>query len=187
MDVSTAVNRLRHGNPVEWPETSNTAGFAEELDRDSELVNLRNEFTVPTQAQLERKRLDEDEVTQRGDSTQSAIYFCGNSLGLQPKAVSKYLNAYLNTWGSIAVNAHFTEVQESPLVPFQDMAAECATKSASIFGALPEEIVVMNSLTVNLHLMMAAFYRPTEKKNKIMLEWRPFPSDYVWPTLRFGR
>ena len=81
----------------------------------------------------------------------------------------------------------FTEVQESPLVPFQDMAAECATKSASIFGALPEEIVVMNSLTVNLHLMMAAFYRPTEKKNKIMLEWRPFPSDYVWPTLRFGR
>lgn len=59
------------------------------------------------------------------------------------------------------------------------MAEDVAKKSAAIVGALPEEVVMMNTLTANLHFLMASFYRPTEKKHKIILEWRPFPSDHV--------
>lgn len=98
---------------------------------------------------------------------------------MQPKAVRQYLDAHLETWASIGVNGHFTDLEESPLVPWQHMADECAKRSADIVGASPGEIVIMNTLTVNLHLMMASFYRPTEKRHKIIIEWKPFPSDYV--------
>lgn len=103
----------------------------------------------------------------------------GNSLGVQPKATRRYLDAQLETWASIGVNGHFTDLEESPLVPWQHMADECAKRSADIVGASPTEIVIMNTLTANLHLMMASFYRPTEKRHKIIIEWKPFPSDYV--------
>lgn len=69
-------------------------------------------------------------------------------------------------------------MQESPLVSWQDMAEDCAIKSAGLVGASPHEIVIMNTLTANLHFMMASFYKPTEKRHKIILEWRPFPSDH---------
>ena len=59
------------------------------------------------------------------------------------------------------------------------MAEDCARKSADLVGASPSEIVIMNTLTANLHLMMASFYRPSEKRHKIIIEWKPFPSDYV--------
>jgi kynureninase len=136
---------------------------------------------IPTKAQLKRKSLKDDAQTSAAAKRpeDEAIYFCGNSLGLQPKAVSEYMAAYLKTWGSIAVGGHFTELEDSPLTPYQDMAADCARKSADIVGASPDEIVIMNTLTVNLHLMMAAFYKPSGKKTKIMCEWRPFPSDWV--------
>lgn len=102
---------------------------------------------------------------------------------MQPKAVREYVEAQLETWSSIGVNGHFSAPGNSPLVCWQDMAEDCAKKSAHIVGAKPEEIVIMNTLTVNLHMLMASFYRPTEKKHKIILEWRPFPSDFVsFPT-----
>lgn len=113
------------------------------------------------------------------DDDSPAIYFVGNSLGVQPKAVRKYLDAHLETWASIGVNGHFSHLEESPLMPWQHMADECAKSSANIVGASPSEIVIMNTLTANLHLMMASFYRPTEKRHKIIIEWKPFPSDYV--------
>lgn len=69
-------------------------------------------------------------------------------------------------------------MEESPLTPWQDMAEQCAKQSADIVGSSPHEIVIMNTLTINLHMMMASFYKPTEKRHKIILEWRPFPSDY---------
>lgn len=121
---------------------------------------------------------------QNGDTQDDAadspsIYLVGNSLGAQPKAVRRYLDAQLETWASIGVNGHFSGLDESPLVAWQDMAEDCATKSVDIVGALPSEIVVMNTLTANLHFMMASFYRPTEKRHKIILEWKPFPSDWV--------
>lgn len=181
MDVQSTLKQLRNGQRVQWPSESMSIDFARALDRDQTLVSLEDDFVVPTKAQLKRKTLADDTKTAAAasDDAETSIYFCGNSLGLQPKAVSEYLGAYLKTWGSIAVGGHFTQLDDSPLVPYQDMAADCARRSAGIVGALPEEVVIMNTLTVNLHLMMAAFYKPTEKKHKIMLEWRPFPSDWV--------
>ena len=181
MDVNITIDRLRRGKAVKWPSEATTFDFAQSLDQDKHLVNLRDDFVVPTKQSLTLRNLKNGQMSNGTDigPDQDAVYFCGNSLGLQPKAVSEYISSYLRTWGSIAVGGHFAQMHDSPLVPFQDMCADCAEKSTDLFGASKEEIVVMNTLTVNLHLMMAAFYRPTEKKNKIMLEWRPFPSDYV--------
>lgn len=113
-----------------------------------------------------------------GDAQQQSIYFCGNSLGLQSRTTRRFINAQLDTWAAVGVNGHFTDLEDSPLVNWQDMAAQCAQKSAGFMGALPSEIVYMNTLTANIHLLMASFYRPTEKRHKIILEWKPFPSDY---------
>lgn len=112
------------------------------------------------------------------DASDVGIYFVGNSLGAQPKAVRDYLDAQLETWASIGVNGHFTDMEGSPLTQWQDMAEDCAKKSADLVGASPHEIVVMNTLTINLHLMMASFYKPTATRHKIILEWKPFPSDH---------
>lgn len=181
MDVKSAVAGLRQGKKPEWPSNADTLDFAQSLDSNDEILRtFRSEFVVPTKAQLKRKTLKDDAQTAAtaSNAEEESIYFCGNSLGLQPKAVGEYLSAYLKTWGSIAVGGHFTHLADSPLTPYQDMAADCARKMADIVGASPSEIVAMNTLTINLHLMMAAFYKPTEKKHKIMCEWRPFPSDY---------
>lgn len=114
----------------------------------------------------------------KSNDSEVGIYFVGNSLGAQPKAVRKHLNAQLETWASIGVNGHFTTMEESPLPQWQDLAEDCAIKSSDIVGASPSEIVIMNTLTANLHLMMASFYKPNEKRHKIILEWKPFPSDH---------
>jgi kynureninase len=106
----------------------------------------------------------------------------GNSLGAQPKGIRTHLDAHLETWASIGVNGHFTSFENSPLAAWQDMAADCAQQSLDLVGAAsPSEVIYMNTLTVNLHLMMASFYRPTEKRHKIIAEWKPFPSDSVSP------
>jgi kynureninase len=179
MDAKQAISQIRNGEAVTWPGNAHSQDFAESLD--TATTTFRDQFIIPTKAQLKRTTLVDNDKTRASASSpsDSSIYFCGNSLGLQPKAISTYLGAYLQTWGSIAVGGHFTQLEDSPLVPYQDMAADCSRKCAKIVGASPEEVVIMNTLTVNLHLMMAAFYKPTEKKHKIMLEWRPFPSDYV--------
>ncbi|KAM0716421.1 hypothetical protein Q7P37_007866 [Cladosporium fusiforme] len=176
--AKSLLNQLTSSQEVAWSANAQSLEFAEKLDNST--TTFRDQFVIPTKAQLKRKTLADNEQTSApaAGPQDSSIYFCGNSLGLQPKAVSEYLAAYLKTWGSIGVGGHFTQLEESPLTPYQDMAADCARRSADIVGASPSEIVIMNTLTVNLHLMMAAFYKPTEKKHKIMLEWRPFPSDY---------
>lgn len=110
---------------------------------------------------------------------EDGIYFCGNSLGLQPKAIAKYVQAQLDTWASIAVGGHFTQLEESPLKPWQSLADFAAEQSSRLVGALPSEVAIANTLTVNLHLLMASFYRPTPKRNKVLLEWKAFPSDHV--------
>lgn len=112
-------------------------------------------------------------------SQEQSIYFCGNSLGLQPKATREYLDAQLNTWASIGVNGHFTNLEKSPLTQWQSLAEHAAEMSAPLVGAKPEEVAIMGSLTMNLHLLMASFYKPTEKRHKIILEWKAFPSDHV--------
>ncbi|KAF3062073.1 Kynureninase 1 [Daldinia childiae] len=198
MSFSSYVEQLRSEGQAKFPSNANTAEFARELDSQDPIRHLRDEFILPTKASLKKKALDgtlpdgsklngingHANGTSAASSTDDAnvsstgIYFCGNSLGPQPKALRRYLNAQLETWGSIGVGGHFQNLETSPLACWQDLAEDCAIKSAAIVGAKPEEVVIMNTLTANLHLLMASFYRPTEKRHKIILEWRPFPSDY---------
>ena len=126
-----------------------------DLDRSDPLARFRDEFHIP------RRVNGEDE-----------IYFAGNSLGLLPKRTPKYVAAELESWKELAVKAHFSG--ENPWMPYHELLAE---PMARLVGAAPGEVVAMNSLTVNLHLMMASFYRPTRERHRILLEERAFPSD----------
>jgi len=100
------------------------------------------------------------------------IYFCGNSLGLQPKNVSRYINEELQDWATLGVEGHFEA--RRPWMPYHEEVTESMAK---IVGGLEHEVVVMNSLTVNLHLLLASFYQPTQKRYKIIIEQDAFPSD----------
>ena len=97
---------------------------------------------------------------------------CGNSLGLQPKRTKEFLNQELDDWATFGVEGHFHA--KNPWLPYHEFLTESYAK---IVGAKPAEVVAMNTLTVNLHLMMVSFYRPTEKRHKIIIEGDAFPSD----------
>ncbi|KAK8085521.1 Kynureninase 2 [Apiospora hydei] len=197
MEFQAIVDRLRSGQDPKFPGNANSLEYAETLSSQDPLRHLKDEFILPTKGSLRKKgltgslpdgALGEAHVNGNGTSTppneddddkKKSIYFVGNSLGAQPKAVRRYLNAQLETWASIGVGGHFTMWEDSPLVAWQDMSADCARKSVDLVGAAsPDEIVMMNTITANLHLMMASFYKPTEKRHKIILEWKPFPSDF---------
>lgn len=97
------------------------------------------------------------------------IYFCGNSLGLQPKSVTDNLDNELKVWqerGVLGQESHWINYHEKLTIP-----------SANIVGAKPSEVVVMNALTINIHLLFVSFYRPTNKKYKVIIEKGAFPSD----------
>ncbi|KAK2595671.1 Kynureninase (L-kynurenine hydrolase) [Conoideocrella luteorostrata] len=189
MDFPAFVDRLRSGASPKFPTDASTLAFAQKLDSQDQLKHLRDEFDLPSKASLKKKALNGSfpgDVTHNGTnghhsseaSDSSCLYFVGNSLGAQPKAVREYVNAQLETWASIGVNGHFTNLENSPLTQWQDMAEQCAKQSSDLVGAAPHEIVIMNTLTINLHLMMASFYKPDAKRHKIILEWKPFPSDH---------
>jgi kynureninase len=127
---------------------------ARELDAADELPTLRERFHVPPHGAGE------------------AAYFAGNSLGLQPKALRARLGQELDDWARLGVEGHGEAVR--PWVSYHELLREPA---ARLVGALPAEVVVMNSLTVNLHLMMVSFYRPTVDRFKILIEDSAFPSD----------
>ncbi len=125
------------------------------LDRDDELAPLRAEFLIPTH-----------------DDGRDQAYFCGNSLGLQPRATRQAVIDELDAWATHGVEAHFKGAH--PWMPYHAFVRE---HLAELVGALPEEVVAMNSLTANLHLMMVSFYRPTRERAAILIERRAFPSD----------
>jgi kynureninase len=100
------------------------------------------------------------------------IYLCGNSLGLQPRGVRDAVNAEMDYWGSLAVEGHFRG-----RLPWMDYHEFVRDHLAEVVGALPSEVVTMNTLSVNLHLMMVSFYRPTKERPAILIEKRAFPSD----------
>lgn len=102
----------------------------------------------------------------------NALYFCGNSLGLQPKSIREALLGELDHWAEHGVEGHFRG--EKPWMYYHKFLTEA---TARLVGALPHEVVVMNTLTVNLHLMMVSFYRPTATRYKIVMEAGAFPSD----------
>ena len=132
----------------------NTREFAQQLDSEDQLKHYREEFLFP---QVNGKQV---------------IYFTGNSLGLQPKRTKKYVDEVMYDWANLAVEGHF--YAEKPWWDYQERFAKPLSK---IVGALPTEVTVMNTLTVNLHLMMVSFYRPTAKRYKIICESKAFPSD----------
>jgi kynureninase len=118
------------------------------------LAKFRDEFHIPPHAHGEQ------------------VYFCGNSLGLQPRATRDALISELDDWSELAVEAHFRG--RHPWMPYH---AEVRGHLAELVGAQPAEVVAMNSLTVNLHLMMVSFYRPTRERPAILIEKNAFPSD----------
>ncbi|TSD66686.1 kynureninase [Inquilinus sp. KBS0705] len=132
----------------------NTLEFALQLDEQDPLKHLRDQFLFPKY------------------NGQQAIYLCGNSLGLQPKAARQYLQDQLNNWEDEAVEGWFRG--KSPWLSYHK---QLIAPLARLLGAKPTEVTVMNSLTVNLHLLMVSFYKPTNKRFKILMEAGAFPSD----------
>ena len=136
-------------------EYSTELSFARAMDREDELSKYRNRFHLP---------LKEDGTPY--------VYLCGNSLGLQPKDTNAALQQELEDWKNYGVEGHFHA--KNPWMPYHKFLTEAM---AEVVGAKPSEVVVMNTLTVNLHLMMVSFYRPTKERYKIVIESDAFPSD----------
>ena len=133
----------------------NTQEFSLQLDEKDELKHYRNEFHIPLQK-----------------NGQEHIYLCGNSLGLQAKRTKSFINQELEDWATFGVEGHFHA--KNPWLPYHEFLAESYAK---IVGAKQSEVVAMNTLTVNLHLMLVSFYRPTKNRHKIIIEADAFPSD----------
>jgi kynureninase len=132
-----------------------TESFASEMDERDSLKQFREKFYVPKQK-----------------SGEDVLYFTGNSLGLQPKKTREYIEQELNDWATLGVEGHFAA--KNPWMPYHEFLTDSMAK---IVGAKPIETVVMNALTVNLHLLMVSFYRPTRERHKIVIEAGAFPSD----------
>lgn len=133
----------------------NDLEFAKEMDARDPLKDYRSKFHLPLQA----------------DGT-PYVYLCGNSLGLQPKTTAEAIHQELTDWQNLGVEGHFHA--KNPWLPYHEFLTEAMAK---VVGGKPEEVVVMNTLTANLHFMLVSFYRPTATRNKIIIEADAFPSD----------
>lgn len=133
---------------------ANTAAFAAQADSNDKLRDYRRRFLFPQHKGKE------------------VVYFTGNSLGLQPKTTRSYIQQELDDWARFGVEGHF--LSKYPWLSYHEFLTE---KMARIVGAMPQETVMMNQLTVNLHLLMVSFYRPTKQRFKILCESKAFPSD----------
>ena len=129
--------------------------FAKQLDQEDPISYLRNEFHIP-----------------RDKEGKEWLYFTGNSLGLQPKITSKYIEQELDDWANFGVEGHFEA--KNPWLSYHELLTDTMAK---VVGAKPVEVVVMNTLTTNLHLLMVSFYQPSKTKYKIIIESDAFPSD----------
>lgn len=135
-------------------EFKNERDFALALDAEDPLASYRQHFLFPQH------------------KGQDCTYFCGNSLGLQPKNAREHILQELDDWAKFGVEGHFDA--KNPWYSYHELFTQSA---ASLVGAKPEEVVMMNGLTTNLHLLMASFYRPKGKRVKILCESKAFPSD----------
>ncbi|KAK2765171.1 Kynureninase (L-kynurenine hydrolase) [Arachnomyces sp. PD_36] len=152
--------------------------YAQALDARDPLRHLRDEFIIPSKKDLKRKTLAVTDESTDEESTQECTYLCGNSLGLQPKRTREYLDQYLRAWATKGVTGHFTSHEDAYLPKFVDTDEAAAKLLAPVVGAFDHEVAAMGTLTTNLHLLMASFYRPTKEKYKIILESKAFPSDH---------
>ncbi len=133
----------------------NNLVYAQQQDQQDSLRKYRSKFLIPT-----------------NDKNEELVYLCGNSLGLQPKKTSEYLQQELNDWAKFGVEGH-TDAK-NPWLPYHEFLTNSMAK---IVGAKSSEVVIMNSLTANLHFMMVSFFQPTKTKFKIVIESDAFPSD----------
>ncbi|KAF1813033.1 kynureninase 1 [Eremomyces bilateralis CBS 781.70] len=150
---------------------------ARQLDAADPLGHLREEFTIPSKGDLKRRNLKHDGDKEPGDEDPS-IYLCGNSLGLQPKRTTEYIDRYLKTWGTQGVYGHFKEFDDALTPPWVDIDLAARGRMATVVGANEEEVAIMGTLTANLHFLLASFYKPTKEKYKIIIEGKAFPSDH---------
>ena len=132
-----------------------TLDDATTLDRDDPVPCLRDRFHIPRTA-------DGDEV----------LYMCGNSLGLQPRDAATYVDELMQDWATLGVDGHFDS--GTPWYSYHEVFRDVG---ARLVGAVPGEVVMMNSLTVNLHLLLTSFYRPVGDRTKLLMETPAFPSD----------
>ena len=135
-------------------EYQNKLEFAKSLDRNDPLKHFREKFFIPQH------------------HGRDSIYFNGNSLGLQPRSTAKYVQQELDDWARLGVEGHFDA--KNPWMPYHEIFPK---QLSAIVGCQTNEVVVMNQLTVNLHLLMVTFYRPTKNRYKIICEAKAFPSD----------
>ncbi|ORY05740.1 kynureninase-like protein [Basidiobolus meristosporus CBS 931.73] len=147
--------------------------FARYLDKQDKLAYLREEFFIPSVQDV----LPENEDKPRGPykAEEDCIYLCGNSLGLLPKKAKQYVEEELDVWAHSGVHAHHHHKHGRPWVTIDE---EVCKLSASIVGGKPIEVASMATLTSNLHFLLTAFYKPTEKRHKILMEYKAFPSDH---------
>src|SRR5438874_12228060 len=134
---------------------SSDENFARQLDREDPLRDFHEKFSLPL-----------------GKDGKPVIYFAGNSLGLMPRSARQIVEEELDNWATLGVDAH--HATGTPWYSYHEALRE---PTARLVGANSVEVICMNSLTVNLHLMMATFYRPTKSRNKILMEEPAFPSD----------
>ncbi len=134
---------------------NNSRELALELDNKDPLLSYNDKFHFPVQ-----------------ENGNKHIYLCGNSLGLQAKITESFVKQELDDWKVLGVEGHFHA--QNPWLPYHEFLSESYSK---IVGSKKSEVIAMNTLSVNLHLMMVSFYRPNETKNKIIIEGDAFPSD----------
>ena len=132
-----------------------TLDFARQLDAQDPLRDFRQQFLIPP-----------------GPDGQDCLYFCGNSLGLQPRTARAAAERQFENWQNLAVEGHFKG--DTPWMQFHERLQQT---TADIVGARPVEVVVMNNLTTNLHLLLVSFYQPTATRYKVLMEGGAFPSD----------
>jgi kynureninase len=141
---------------------------AQQQDREDELKGFRSRFYFPRHVH----KVGPDGQTPSGGFGGELVYFCGNSLGLQPRAAEDYIRQELVDWREKAIDGYWQARN-----PWMTYPAVLREPLARIVGALDDEITVMNALTVNLHLLLLSFYRPTAQRYKVLIEAGAFPSD----------
>lgn len=162
-DPSTLLEQIRAG--LSPRPALDSDQFADFLDSRDPLARFREKFEFPTNGSLPCET--------EGPPSSPVTYMCGNSLGLKPRQADRYMKEQLDNWGQWAVFMHFSGRVPAALA---DQPGKCAT--AAIVGATStSEVTIMNGLTVNLHLLMLAFYKPEGRRQKILIEDHAFPSD----------
>lgn len=175
------VNGTKHEDPTSKER-------ALRLDQIDHLQHLRAEFRIPSIKDLKSCDVVIPRNTSGGDSSSSeevltptpqdtiirqdppSVYLCGNSLGVQPHATRSFVDAQLQRWAQKGVYGHFKDAENELTHPWLHLDSATAPAMARLVGAQPDEVVIMQTLTANLHLMMASFYRPTQTRYKVIIE-----------------